>query len=194
MKTTSAAFAGPDVPDEALAALARQGDKEALTALLGRYRAFAQKASARYTSVSLEPDDFLQEAMLALLSAAYTYAPNKNTSFKTYAGVCVQNRLRSVLRAEAAQKNAPLNTYVPLDGLTISGGDEPEVRLISAEKTEALTRSFDRDLSALEKKVLICRLEGLSYAEISAKLHITEKSTDNALQRVRVKLKQFLDF
>ena len=179
-----------NLSDEALAAAIRQGDQNALAVLMERYRPFASKAAARYTGVSMEKDDFIQEAMLALLSAAYTYSPYKNTSFKTYAGVCVQNRLRSVLKSEAAAKNLPLNTYVPLDELEISGGGDPESQLISAEETEALFRLFDRDLSLLEKQVLIRRIEGLSYAEISEKLHITEKSADNALQRVRSKLKK----
>jgi RNA polymerase sporulation-specific sigma factor len=176
-----------------LAAAAQQGDKAALNALLSRYRAFARRAASGFNGVFMEQDDYFQEAMLALLSAAYTYAPGQNASFKTYAAVCVRNRLRSVLRAESAEKNAPLNTYVPLEEVTLSGGENPESSLISAQETEALFRFFDRELSPLEKQVLNCRLDGLSYTEISARLHITEKSTDNALQRVRVKLKKILN-
>jgi RNA polymerase sporulation-specific sigma factor len=178
--------------DEALAAAVQRGDKNALSVLIARYRPAAEKAASRLRSVSLETDDFVQEAMLALLSAAYTYAPDKNASYKTYAAVCVKNRLRSVLRAEAAAKNAPLNTYLSLDELSLADGTDLEAQLISAEETKALEASLDRVLSALEKQVLLCRLEGLRYADISARLHITEKSIDNALQRVRVKLKKFI--
>lgn len=184
---------GEVLSDEALAAAVQQGDKNALSVLIEKYRPFAAKAAAHFTGVSMETDDFIQEAMLALLSAAYTFSPFKNTSFRTYAGVCVQNRLRSVIKAEAAGKNQPLNSYIPLDEIDISGGADPESQLISAEETEALFRLFDRDLSSLEKQVLIAKIEGLSYSEISTKLHITEKSTDNALQRVRIKLKRILD-
>ena len=176
--------------DEELAAAVQQGDKTAVDVLLKRYRAFARSAARRYNGVFQDEDDYFQEAMLALLSAAYTYSPHKNAGFKTYAAVCVRNRLASVFRAEAAEKNAPLNEYIPLEDVNVSGGEDPEGRLISAQETEALSRFFDSELSPLEKKVLSCRLDGLSYTEISQRLHITEKSTDNALQRVRVKLKK----
>jgi RNA polymerase sporulation-specific sigma factor len=131
--------------------------------------------------------------MLALLSAVYTFAPDKNASFKTYAGVCIHNRLRSVCKAQAAQKHRPLNSYVPLDELELPGGADPEGQLISEEEANDLNRFFTTELSPLEKKVLLCRLKGLSYSEISEKLQITEKSIDNALQRVRTKLKRRLD-
>ncbi|MBQ7638602.1 MAG: sigma-70 family RNA polymerase sigma factor [Clostridia bacterium] len=179
-----------DKTDEQLALLSQNGNKDALTALLSRSRAFVEGISSRYSGVSVEKDDLFQEGMLALLSAAYTYSPEKNASFKTYASVCVNNRLRSVLRSENENKNIPLNTYIPLDELNISGGTEPEDKLISLEETEALYDIFDRDLSVLEKKVLICRLEGSGYCEIAKKLNITEKAADNAMQRVRAKLKR----
>ena len=183
----------PAPSDAALALAVQQGDKAALNVLIGRYRSFAQSLAAGYTGVSLEKDDFIQEAMLALLSAIYTFAPDKNAGFKTYAGVCIHNRLRSVCKAEAAKKHRPLNTYVPLDELELPGGSDPEDRLISEEAAAELTQFFQQELSSLEKQALILKLKGLSYSEISERLHITEKSTDNALQRVRAKLKRRLD-
>ncbi len=193
MSFRSVASADANLSDEALVAVVQQGDKKALTALIERYRSVAEKAAASCTGVSLEKDDFIQEALLALLSAAYTYSPQGKAGFRTYANVCMQNRLRSVLRAEAAEKNMPLNTYIPLDELTLPGGDDPEDRLISEEERQALFACFERDLSPLEKQVLVYRIEGLSYSEISIRLHITEKSTDNALQRVRIKLRRLFN-
>ncbi len=191
MNLTSDAAFSPALSDEALAFAVQQGDRAALEQLIGRYRPFAEKCASRFRGVSLEADDFVQEANLALLSAAYTYAPHKNAGFKTYASVCVKNRLRSVLRAEAAEKNTPLNSYVPLDELQLPTGMDLEEELISAQETDALIAQIERVLSPLEKQVLLYKLEGLRYKEISARLHITEKSINNALQRVRVKLKEF---
>ena len=179
--------------DAALALAAQQGDKAALNLLIGRYRAFAQSIAAGYNGIFLEKDDFVQEAMLALLSAVYTFAPDKNAGFKTYAGVCIRNRLRSVCKAQAAQKHQPLNTYVPLDELELPGGTDPEGELISQEDAAQLAQFLQQELSPLEKQVLICRLKGLSYAVIAERLQISEKSIDNALQRVRTKLKRRLD-
>ena len=186
--------AAGSAPSDAMLALAvQQGDKAALNVLIGRYRSFAQSLAAGYTGAALEKDDFIQEAMLALLSAIYTFAPDKNAGFKTYAGVCIHNRLRSVCKAQAAKKNQPLNTYVSLDEIELPGGSDPQDRLISEEAAAELTRFFQQELSPLEKQALILKLKGLSYSEISERLHITEKSTDNALQRVRAKLKRRLD-
>lgn len=190
LNTTKAFYSGKT--DEELAVMSQSGDKNALSVLLMGCRSFVESISSRYIGVSLEKDDLFQEGMLAVLSAVYTYDPEKNSSFKAYAGVCVNNRLRSALRSENENKNIPLNTYIPLDDLNISGGTEPENKLISLEETEVLYKIFDRDLSALEKKVLICRLEGLSYSDISQKLNITEKAADNAMQRTRAKLKRLL--
>jgi len=179
-----------DKTDEELVSLSQSGDKNALSVLLRRFKSFVSGVSSRYDGVSLEKDDLFQEGMLGLLSAVYTYSPGKNAAFRTYAGVCVNNSLKSVIRRENENKNIPLNTYIPLDDLNISGGTEPENKLISLEETKALYSIFDRDLSALEKKVLLCRLDGLGYAETAAKLNITEKAVDNAMQRVRAKLKK----
>ena len=176
--------------DAALALAAQQGDKAALNLLIGRYRTFAQSIAAGYNGIFLEKDDFIQEAMLALLSAVYTFAPDKNAGFKTYAGVCIRNRLRSVCKAQAAQKHQPLNTYVPLDELELPGGADPEGQMISQEDAAQLAQFLQQELSTLEKQVLICRLKGLSYAVIAERLQISEKSIDNALQRVRTKLKR----
>lgn len=191
--TTNDSAAAAANTDAALTLAARQGDKTALNLLIGKYRSFAQTVAAGYTGVSLEKDDFIQEAMLALLSAVYTFAPDKNASFKTYAGVCIHNRLRSVCKAQAAQKHRPLNSYVPLDEVELPGGADPEGQLISEEEANDLNRFFAQALSPREKKVLLCKLKGLSYSEISERLQITEKSIDNALQRVRTKLKRRLD-
>jgi len=181
-----------DKTDEELVSLSQSGDKNALSVLLRRFKSFVSGVSSRYDGVSLEKDDLFQEGMLGLLSAVYTYSPGKNAAFRTYAGVCVNNSLKSVIRRENENKNIPLNTYIPLDDLNISGGTEPENKLISLEETKALYSIFDRDLSALEKKVLLCRLDGLGYAETAAKLNITEKAVDNAMQRVRAKLKKII--
>jgi RNA polymerase sporulation-specific sigma factor len=182
-----------DPSDAALALAAQQGDLSALGVLIGRYRSLAQSIAAGFTGVFLERDDFIQEAMLALLSAVYTFTPDKNASFRTYAGVCIQNRLRSAVKAQAAKKHQPLNSYVPLEEIDLPGGTDPEGQMIRQEEAAALTRFFERELSSLEKRVLLYRLGGLSYSEISKRLHITEKSIDNALQRVRTKLKRRLD-
>ncbi|MBQ7688957.1 MAG: sigma-70 family RNA polymerase sigma factor [Clostridia bacterium] len=179
----------PNQTDESLALLAKAGDDKALSALLERYRPLVQKIASRYYGFSLEQEDICQEGMLAVLSAVYSFLPERSASFKTYASVCVSNRLKTVVKQAASPKHAPLNTYIPLDTVEIVGNSDPEDKVISDEAAREIFRIFQNDLSKLERSVLKCFLKGYSYRETADLLHITEKAAGNALQRIRSKLK-----
>ena len=179
--------------DASLVRLAKAGDGKALTSLLRNYRPMVEAISARYYGSGMEPEDLSQEGMLALLSAVYSFLPERSASFKTYAAVCISNRLKTVVRQAAAPKNVPLNTYVPLDQVEIADNGDPVYKVISDEATAEIFRFFQNDLSPLENSVLKCFLKGYSYRETAAALGITEKGADNALQRIRSKLKKSMD-
>lgn len=190
MTATTRTSPSEPAPDEALAANAQAGDGKSAAALLQKYRPLVQSIASHYFGVSLETEDIVQEGMLALLSAVYAFKSGKNASFATFAAVCVTNRLRSVVKANAAPGNAPLNAYIPLDSVEIAGDSDPVHKIISDEAEEEWFRIFENDLSSLENRVLRCYLNGYSYREISALLRITEKAADNAMQRIRAKLKK----
>ena len=179
--------------DASLVRLAKAGDGKALTSLLRNYRPMVEAISARYYGSGMEPEDLSQEGMLALLSAVYSFLPERSASFKTYAAICISNRLKTVVRQAAAPKNVPLNTYVPLDQVEIADNGDPVYKVISDEATAEIFRFFQNDLSPLENSVLKCFLKGYSYRETAAALGITEKAVDNALQRVRGKLSKALN-
>lgn len=138
-----------------------------------------------------------QEGLLGLFSAARSYNPNKDASFKTYAGICIQNRMVATYRACARKKNIPLGQLVSLNDeeasqLNIHGTSQalsnPETLLIDRENLEMVHQRIRQSLSKLEQQVLFLYLSGQSYSEIAAKLAIPAKSVDNAIQRVRRKL------
>lgn len=180
----------PPFSDEDLVLRAQAGDEKALTLLIRRYRPFVSSAASGYFGYALEPDDITQEGLLALLGAVYAFLPDKNAAFRTYAAVCIHNRLRTVVRRAASPKNAPLNAYVPLDELDLAGDGDPVSKVLSDEAAAEIVRIFREDLSALERSVLGRYLNGDSYKETAQALRLTEKAVGNALQRARAKLKK----
>ena len=183
---------GPSQTDEALAVQAQAGDAAARRQLLERFRPLVGAIVGHYAGGDLgvfDRDDLTQEGLLALLSAIYAFRPDRTAAFRTFAAVCVTNRLRSVLKENDALKNKPLNSYVPLDTLEIAEDSDPVHQIISDETVDEWFRIFENDLSPLENKVLHCFLKGYSYQEIARMLQITEKAADNALQRIRKKLR-----
>ena len=175
--------------DEELAARVRKGDSTASSELIRRFSPFVRSAAKHYFGASLENDDIVQEGMIALLLAAYSYSDKKNASFKTYSAVCISNRLNTVVIAQNAAKHIPLNTYVPIDEVELASGSTPESIYIDAEHTDELISEINKELSALEKKVLSHFLAGSSHRETASALSISEKAVANALQRVRAKLR-----
>ena len=178
--------------DEALAALARTGDQRAVTKLIDRYRPLVSVIASRYFSASLEKDDIVQEGLIGLLSAVYSYSPGKGATFRTYCAVCAANAIRSAVKAEAGKKHSPLNTSVPLEDADITGDLSPEQIVLSDERAGYIDRVISTKLSPLEKAVLKRHLNGEDYKTTAAALGITEKAVDNALQRARGKLSKAL--
>lgn len=178
-----------DTSLDALVLSARQGDDNAFARITAEMMPVLRARAAAYTCAGLEAEDLVQEGLLALLSAVHTYQFGAEASFLTYAGVCVRNRMVSVLRKAGGGKSVRMQDTVPLDSdlpataLTVE--DYGDLR----EECETLLRRVDTMLSSNERTVLYLFLSGLSYREIAERLGKTPKSVDNALQRVRHKLK-----
>lgn len=179
--------------DGSLVLLARNGIREAVNVLLCRYRPFVCTLSAGYSGFSLEKDDIIQEGLIGLLSAIYSFSPDRGASFRTYCSVCVNNAMRSAVRSDACRKNLPLNTSVPFDGEEMISRDSPEDIIVSEENKAMINRLIGEKLSALEYDVLTQHISGLDYKAAAEKLGISEKAVDNALQRVRMKLGKALN-
>ncbi len=176
--------------DEELTVLLQNGSKTAMRVIIERYTPFVRSTASRYFGASLENDDMVQEGLIALLFAAYSYSIQKNASFKTYSAVCITNRIRTVTKAQAANKNSMLNTYVPLEDVDAVSYSTPESRYIDSEHTKELVSCMNDLLSPLEKRVVSLCLEGYTNKETAEKLNISPKAVANALQRIRGKLKK----
>ncbi len=166
---------------------AKGGDEQALAALIARQMPQIRTLAAQSLCPGLEFDDLVQEGLIGFFSALETYDAAKGALFTTYAHVCVQNAVASAVRAAGRNKHSPLNTSVPYSERESTPG--PEELFVENERYCQTMQSIDTRLSPMEKQVLSLFLDGGSYAQIAKKLCVNEKAVDNALQRVRAKLK-----
>lgn len=172
----------------------KNGNDSAFDALTNRYLKLISSITSKYNIAGLELEDLTQEGLLGLLSAVNSYKTDAGTSFKTYAGLCINRRIVSLLKRSGGNRNKPLNDYISLydDDVEQSAPDDevnPENLVISREGVDYLNRHISDCLSKTEKCVLDLYLAGESYTQISDKLSVSVKSVDNALQRIRKKLK-----
>ncbi|MCI5800796.1 MAG: sigma-70 family RNA polymerase sigma factor [Oscillospiraceae bacterium] len=183
-----------DLPDDELARRAREGDTDALVLLIARYSVLAGGRAKSYRVAGLEEEDLTQECLIGLLKAVRNY--DGAASFRPYAVLCMKRQLFTAVKAGLAKKHGPLNNYVSLEGegSPFPGAfepsvDGPETLLILEEGMEQRRRQMEALLSSFERDALKLYLCGFTYEEMSKRLKSTEKSVDNALQRVRRKLR-----
>lgn len=175
---------------------ARSGDDVALTELVKVYMSFAREKAKGYVSSNIEYDDLVQEAMIGFLSAYYTYKTDSTASFKTYVGVCMDHRIISAINTLNRKKRIPPSSLVPMDEMdaqTVDLSADPEAYFIMKEQTKRLMKRIDESLSEFEKEVFHLFLSGNSYEKIAEEVKSNTKSVDNAIQRIRRKLKKTVD-
>ena len=189
--------------DTELVAGFREGELDALQVLLERYRRFARAKARGYFLVGADSDDIEQEGMIGLFKAARDFRPDRESSFRAFAELCITRHVITAIKSAARQKHQPLNRYVSISGLR--GGDDagertveellaahhaadPADTVISNERVAAVRQAVSAMLSGLEVDVLRLYVEGKSYQEIGEQLGRHVKSIDNALQRIKRKL------
>lgn len=187
-----------DLTDEELCRNVASGERAAEEVLILRYARLARACTRPYFLAGGDNEDLLQEAMVGLLKAIREYDPTRDVAFRTFAEVCVKNRIRSAVVAASRDKHAPLNHSVPMEEqplLELARGADPEDLFISREEEAERLHSLNRKLSPLEQRILSLYLHGFSYREIGEQVGRTDKSVDNAVQRIRRKVaEQFGDF
>lgn len=179
---------------------AMRDDSEAEAQLVRRYNILVKKCARPFFLVGGDSEDLIQEGMMGLLSAIRNFDCDKTASFRTYAEICIKNRLLSAIKSATRYKHVPLNDYVSLESLFSETPNvkaaymlrELEEQVLAKESADELSNDFINYLSKFEADVLGLYLEGLSYSEIASRTNKTSKSADNAVQRIRKKLTQYL--
>lgn len=196
-----------EMSDESLIALYRQGEKNAIDLLIQRYKRLVRMRIKVDFFAGADKDDLIQEGMIGLFKAICDYDPNKQTSFKSFATLCVTRQISTAFKTVSRQKHIPLNRSISLN-IPVSNGasDEqddrmtlidvvknnisrtPEEEIISKENIEAINDYILKCLSKMEIEVVNLYMEGKNYKEIAVIMGKTPKSIDNALQRIKKKL------
>jgi RNA polymerase sporulation-specific sigma factor len=194
-----------ELEDLQLVIRARNGDDVALDGLIRRYTGFVRLKASSYFIAGGEGDDLIQEGLIGLYKAVRDFRADKETSFRSFAELCITRQIITAIKTATRYKHAPLNTYVSFsqtpagqddgectlgDALPGPGVDDPAVCVISTEELQSLVFCLGTGLSPLESDALRLYLEGNSYEEMAEELGCDTKTIDNALQRVKRKVLQ----
>lgn len=191
-----------DKLDEEIAVEAKKGNSDAQEYLITKYQNFVKAKAKSYFLIGADKEDIYQEGMIGLYKAIRDFKPDKLSSFKAFAELCVTRQIITAIKTATRQKHIPLNTYISLnkpiydeesdrtllDILSITKVTDPEELVISQEELKYIEGEIGEVLSDLEMEVLSSYLDGKSYQEIACDLNRHAKSIDNALQRVKRKL------
>jgi RNA polymerase sporulation-specific sigma factor len=200
----SAQKAQRELEDLQLVLKARNGDSAAMDVLIRRYTGFVRLKASSYFLAGGDSDDLIQEGLIGLYKAVRDFRTDKETSFRSFAELCVTRQIITAIKTATRFKHAPLNTYVSFshtpagqdgegectlgDALPGPTVDEPSICVISTEELQSLVFCLGTGLSRLEADALKLYLEGESYEEMAERLGCDTKTIDNALQRVKRKV------
>src|SRR5512132_1424384 len=203
---TAAQKAQRELEDLQLVLRARNGDGGALDVLIRRYTGFVRLKASSYFLAGGDSEDLVQEGLIGLYKAVRDFRADKETSFRSFAELCVTRQIITAIKTATRFKHAPLNTYVSFshtptgqepdsdctlgDALPGPSVDDPSVCVMSTEELQSLVFCLGTGLSKLESDALRLYLEGASYEQMADRLGVDTKTIDNALQRVKRKIQQ----
>ncbi|MDY5541981.1 MAG: RNA polymerase sporulation sigma factor SigH [Lachnospiraceae bacterium] len=193
--------------DEELIDRLREGHEDIRDYLMEKHKNLVRKKARAMYLMGGDSDDLIQEGMIGLYKAIRDYDGSRGASFHTFAELCISRQLYSAVEASRRQKHQPLNFYVSIydkenedsanNQLAMGGLSDwtrnPEELMIDQENLTSMEEEISRKLSRFEKEVLNLYLSGMNYSQIAETLGKGSKTTDNALQRIRKKIKNFVD-
>jgi len=195
--------------DEMLIERLRDGERDITDFIMNKYKNLVRSKAKSMYILGADTEDLIQEGMIGLFKAIRDYDAGRDASFFTFAELCISRQMYTAVQASNRKKHMPLNSYISLyntndlDGENKEGSEfinflgfetqkNPEQLLIDKENVLSLERKIEEELSTFEKQVLDLYLTGMSYTEIARVLGRDEKSTDNALQRMKSKIRKVI--
>lgn len=180
--------------DEELIVQLRQGESPIMDYILEKYKPLVRKCTNAMYLIGGETDDLIQEGMIGLFKAIRDYQVDRENSFFGFARLCINRQLYSAIEASNRKKHQPLNSYVSFSETEAEGSlgftSSPEQLVIEQEIWESFWEEVNVCLSKMEKEVLQRYLDGSNYLQIAEEMQKSPKSIDNALQRIRQKIRQ----
>lgn len=189
--------------DEELLEQLNNGNTQIIDFIMEKYKDLVRRKARALYLMGGDSDDLIQEGMIGLFKAVRDYQNNKETSFYTFAELCITRQLYSAIQASNRKKHTPLNSYVSLYSGMVSQHEQtiplkdilpsvkegnPEDLVIDRESARQMEKALRDRLSQYEIQVLNYYMQGDDYLQISERLDKTPKSVDNALQRIRNKM------
>lgn len=196
--------------DDELIDRLRRGEESIMDYICDKYKNLVRSKAKSMFILGADSDDLIQEGMIGLFKAVRDYDMGRDASFYTFAELCISRQMYTAVQASKRQKHLPLNTYVSLDsGNSAADGDEkeglnlgelladraelsPEELFLDKERVAYLEKAIEEELSDFERQVLDLYMTGMSYTQIARVLGRDEKATDNALQRLKAKIRKML--
>lgn len=199
-----------NLEDEELINMTKKGDKKALNYLLNKYTDIVSMKAGKYFIVGAEKEDIMQEGLIGLFKAIKSFDAQKQSSFKTFANLCIERQLQTAIKSSMRQKHMPLNSYLSFNASAYEENDDTSLLEVfeqentSEDPLDIVTKKeyynfvedrIEETLSDFEKQVLHRYTNGESYTEIAEKVDAPVKSVDNAIQRIRKKtIKNLLNY
>ncbi len=194
--------------DEELLVKLRQGETQITDYIMNKYKNLVRKKAQSMYILGGDSEDLIQEGMIGLFKAVRDYDIGRDVNFFTFADLCIARQMYTAVQASNRKKHMPLNSYISFHS-EIKGNDRdgngelvntlpshieknPEEVLIDKENVEVLEKIIEKELSDFEKQVLDLFITGMTYVEIAKVLGRDGKSTDNALQRIKSKIRKAL--
>ncbi|MDO4962495.1 MAG: sigma-70 family RNA polymerase sigma factor [bacterium] len=192
-----------DYNDYELLSYIKEGNEDANNILIKKYEPLIVKIASRMypncKNNGLDLSDLIQEGMIGLNHAIDRYQEIENVLFYTYAQKCIERKILSVIISSNRDKNKILNESISYDddeNLLIkfikSKSPSPEEEIINIEIEENLLNKIKEKLTKLENQVFELLIVGFKYKEIASMLEKDDKSIDNAIQRIKGKIKDIL--
>lgn len=187
--------------NELLGLINKEKNNDAMETLIKRFGPLVTRQSRSLYIIGADEEDLIQEGMIGLVKAVNDYKADKGASFKTFAFMCVRRQMLTAINNSNNRKNIPLNHYIsiygdgnggyvsPLDEMDSGVITNPEDIMLARLQESDLIKVIESKLSKFEHQVLDEYLTGASYEEIGERLGKTAKSIDNAVQRIRAKLR-----
>ena len=191
-----------NLTDEQIISQIKDGDEQALTFLLDKYKDLVNTKVGKYFIIGAEREDIVQEGMIGLYKAIKGFDNCKQNTFKTFANLCIERQLITAIKSSNRQKHMPLNSYLSLntsayddegDGtelletFEVNTIEDPLETIMKQESFNEIQNAVQKSLSKFEGQVLERYMQGESYEVIAKRLDTPVKSVDNAIQRIRKK-------
>lgn len=195
-----------NMDENEILSLARRGESTAIDYVLDKYRNFVRAKSRTYFLIGADREDIIQEGMIGLYKAIRDFNPDAGLSFRSFADLCITRQIITAIKTATRQKHMPLNSYVSLNKPAYDDDDntslidsvfekkhlDPEEIMLNRERFDFIEERLSSSLSKYETAVLRGYLAGKSYCDIAKDLKKSEKSIDNALQRIKKKIELLL--